>query len=36
MTNHIDVVYVENEIEVSLTIKPSAVYGENKTRQQHD
>ena len=36
VTNHIDVVYDENEIELLSLIRPSEVYGKNQTRQRCD
>ena len=36
MTNRINLVYVEIEIELSIPIWPSAVFDENQTRQQRD
>ena len=36
MTDHIGMVYAENDIELSWLIRLGAVYDENQTKQQYD
>ena len=36
VTDHIGAIYVENKIELSWPIQPSAVYDENQKRQRCD